>query len=65
MDTSEEDCPRKRLRCLWTPNVNTKNQEMSFSVSSLSSLFGNLVANTEPEKSLDLRNKFVSAMVAC
>lgn len=65
VETYEEDSPRKRLRCLWTPNLNTKSQEMSFSVTSLSSLFGNLVANTEPEKSLDLRSKFVSAMVAC
>lgn len=65
VETSEEDCPRKRLRCLWTPNLNTKSQDMGFSVTSLSSLFGNLVANTEPEKSLDLRSKFVSAMVAC
>lgn len=65
VDLSEEDCPRKRLRCLWTPNVNTKNQESSFSITSLSSLFGNLVADTDSEKNMVLRNKFVSAMVAC
>jgi len=60
----EEDCPRKKLRCLWTPNINTKSQDSSFSVGSLSSLFGNLVAHSESEKSLDLKSKFVSAMVA-
>jgi len=60
----DADCPRKRLRCLWTPNIDQKSQD-SFSVTSLSSLFGNLVANSDSDKSLDLRNKFVSAMVAC
>jgi len=61
----ESDCPRKRLRSLWTPNIDQKVQEPNFSVTSLSSLFGNLVAHSESDKSLDLRNKFVSAMVAC
>ena len=62
----DEDCPRKKLRCLWTPNINTKHTDVSsFSVSSLSSLFGNLVAHSDSEKSLDLKSKFVSAMVAC
>lgn len=62
----DEDCPRKKLRCLWTPNINTKHTDVpSFSVSSLSSLFGNLVAHSDPENSLDLKSKFVSAMVAC
>jgi len=64
IETVEDDCPRKRLRCLWTPNINAKTQD-SFSVTSLSSLFGNLVAHSDTEKSLDLRNKFVTAMVAC
>ena len=61
----DSDCPRKRLRSLWTPNIDQKGQEPNFSVTSLSSLFGNLVAHSDSDKSLDLRNKFVSAMVAC
>lgn len=61
----ESDCPRKRLRCLWTPNIDQKVQDPSFSVSTLSSLFGNLVAHSDAEKNLELRNKFVTAMVAC
>lgn len=65
IETPEDDCPRKRLRCLRTPNINTKNQDTAFSVTTLSSLFGNLVAHSDTEKSLALRNKFVSAMVAC
>ena len=65
IEVIENDCPRKRLRCLWTPNIDQKIQDPSFSVSTLSSLFGNLVAHSDAEKNLELRNKFVSAMVAC
>ena len=63
----DDECPRKRLRCLWTPRIDSKSQDPSFSVTSLSSLFGNLVAHSadNEKRSLDLRNKFVSAMVAC
>ena len=65
IEVIESECPRKRLRCLWTPNIDQKSQDPSFSVSTLSSLFGNLVAHSDAEKNLELRSKFISAMVAC
>jgi len=53
----------KKFRC--TSGIN-KTQEMGASITSLASLFGGLVANTENDSSkLSLQGNFLSAMVAC
>jgi len=52
----------KKFRC----TSGNKTQEMGASITSLASLFGGLVANTENDSSkLSLQGNFLSAMVAC
>ena len=63
-EQDEQNCPTKKLRCLWPTNVSPKVQELSYSITSLASLFGDLDANTDTEN-LSLGRNYVTAMVAC
>jgi len=57
----ETSCPTKKLRCIWPANVSDVN-----SITGLASLFGDLVASSDPEKSsMSLNSNFATAMVAC
>jgi len=62
-DSNDETqhCPKKKLRCIWP------NNEVNYSITGLASLFGDLVASTDADKSaMSLNNSnFATAMVAC
>lgn len=56
-----QPCPTKKLRCIWPANVSDVN-----SITGLASLFGDLVASSDAEKSsMSLNSNFATAMVAC
>jgi len=55
-------CPAKKLRCLWPTNVS----DINYSISGLASLFGDMVASSDAEKStISLNTHITTAMVAC
>jgi len=57
------DCPAKKLRCIWPTNVSDVN---NYSISGLASLFGDMVASNDTDKSsLTLNSQYSTAMVAC
>lgn len=59
----DEPCPKKKLRCIWPNNI---GQDLNFSITGLASLFGDLVASSDAEKSnITLNGNFATAMVAC
>jgi len=61
----DEQCPKKKSRCLWPTNINSYGQDINFSIAGLASLFGDLVASTDAENSsLSLSGNFATAMVA-
>lgn len=56
-------CPPKKLRCIWPTNVTDVS---NYSITGLASLFGDMVASSDAEKStLSLNSQFATAMVAC
>lgn len=63
-DTDGDECPKKKLRCIWPSNI---SQDINFSITGLATLFGDLVAsNNDADKSnIPLNGNFATAMVAC
>jgi len=64
-DTTDVDelCPKKKLRCIWPSNI---GQDINFSITGLATLFGDLVATNDADKSnISLNGNFATAMVAC